>query len=114
VKSSWPLTPSTPSKPFLLPGSALNIGASAFLRSRMSGTANPRRGALLKAEGVSAGVPDLCIPAWKIYIEMKCRKGGKVSPEQADYIDYLKDCGYLVHVAHGEAAAIEWIKKVAP
>ena len=34
--------------------------------------------AKLKVEGVSAGVPDLCIPAWGMWIEMKRQKGGRV------------------------------------
>lgn len=39
-------------------------------------------GARLKAEGVSAGVPDLFIPGWRLWIEMKRIKGGSVSLEQ--------------------------------
>lgn len=55
----------------------------------------------LKAEGVKAGVPDLFIPAWRIWIEMKRTKGGKVSKEQDEWADYLRGCGYVVIIAAG-------------
>lgn len=57
--------------------------------------------ARLKVEGVSAGVPDLFIPAWMMWIEMKRQKGGVVSPEQADWIAYLRGAGYIVLVCKG-------------
>jgi hypothetical protein len=37
-------------------------------------------------EGVSPGVPDLFIPDWLLWVEMKREKGGRVSPEQKDWI----------------------------
>jgi len=43
----------------------------------------------LKEEGVTSGIPDLYIPAWKVWIEMKRSKGGKVSKDQKAIIDYL-------------------------
>lgn len=61
----------------------------------------------LKAEGVCAGVPDLFIPAWGLWIEMKRAKGGKVSPQQKDWHDYLASCGYRVIVCLGCADAIK-------
>jgi len=33
----------------------------------------------LKAEGVVPGIPDLHVPAWRLWIEMKRVKGGKLS-----------------------------------
>jgi rhodanese-related sulfurtransferase len=59
----------------------------------------------LKAEGVSAGVPDLFIPAWRVWIEMKRADGGALSEKQKDWRGYLKFCGYIVIVAHGKKAA---------
>ena len=59
----------------------------------------------LKAEGVSAGVPDLFIPAWGVWIEMKRSKGGALSKKQKDWREYLQFCGYTVIVAHGKIAA---------
>lgn len=55
----------------------------------------------LKAEGVKAGVPDLFIPAWRIWIEMKRANGGKVSKEQEDWAEYLRGIGYVVIIAAG-------------
>lgn len=61
----------------------------------------------LKAEGVSPGVPDLFIPAWGLWVEMKRAKGGKVSPEQKEWHQYLAKCGYRVIVGLGQADAIK-------
>jgi hypothetical protein len=67
-------------------------------------------GAKLKAEGVSAGVPDLFIPSWLLWIEMKRAKGGAVSSEQKDWIEYLASVGHRVIVARGSADAIKQIE----
>ena len=58
-------------------------------------------GARLKAEGVSAGVPDLYIPAWKLWIEMKRQRDYTVSQEQRDWIDYLQEIGDCAIVCRG-------------
>lgn len=68
-------------------------------------------GAMLKAEGVTAGVPDLFIPEWRVFIEMKRQKGGSVSKEQKDWGEYLKECGYTWTVAKGCDQAKELVKK---
>ena len=57
--------------------------------------------ALLKATGVSAGVPDLFIPEWKLWVEMKRTKGGTVSQDQKDWIKYLNDIGHTAIVCKG-------------
>lgn len=57
--------------------------------------------ARLKAEGVSPGVPDLFVPAWGLWIEMKRKKGGVLSPVQKDWIAYLGDIGCQVIVGQG-------------
>lgn len=59
----------------------------------------------LKRMGVMAGVPDLFIPAWGLWIEMKKEKGGKLSQEQKDMIGYLHECGYIVRVCQGFESA---------
>lgn len=77
------------------------------------------QGAKLKAEGVQAGVPDLHIPAWSLWVEMKRAKGGTVSPEQRDWIDYLEGIGHRCIVGRGfddakakiEALALDDVKK---
>lgn len=55
----------------------------------------------LKAEGVASGVPDLFIPAWRLWVEMKRVKGGSLSAEQKDWIAYLEGCGYQCVVGKG-------------
>jgi len=55
----------------------------------------------LKAEGVASGVPDLFVPAWRLWIEMKRVKGGSLSAEQKDWIAYLQNVGYCVIVGKG-------------
>jgi hypothetical protein len=55
----------------------------------------------LKMGGVSAGVPDLFIPALRLFIEMKRVKGGVVSKEQKEWIIYLISCGYNAVICKG-------------
>ena len=72
------------------------------------------QGAALKAEGVSPGVPDLFVPAWGMWIEMKREAGGIVSPVQKDWIAYLESIGHRVIIGHGFEDAkrqIEGVKK---
>lgn len=65
------------------------------------GSRSQREGGRLKLEGVSAGVPDLYIPAWRAWLEMKRQKGGSLSPEQKDWRDYLQSIGDVWMVAKG-------------
>ena len=58
-------------------------------------------GAALKAEGVVAGVPDLFVPAWGVWVEMKRSKGGRLSPEQKDWVKYLTGAGHTVIIGYG-------------
>lgn len=55
----------------------------------------------LKAEGVCAGVPDLFIPAWRLWVEMKRTKGGSVSADQKDWLQYLEVIGHVAIVCRG-------------
>lgn len=55
----------------------------------------------MKMEGQSKGVPDLFIPEWQMFIEMKRQKGGRLSPEQKGWKQYLDSVGYRVEVCHG-------------
>lgn len=70
------------------------------------GARSPSTAARLKAEGVSAGVPDLFIPAWGLWVEMKRAKGGVVSKEQKEWHDYLESVAYRVIVCRGCADAM--------
>ena len=55
-----------------------------------------------KAEGVSAGVPDLYVPEWKLWIEMKRQKGGHVSAVQKDWHNYLvENCRDALIIGYG-------------
>lgn len=72
------------------------------------------QGAKLKAEGVSPGVPDICVPAWNLWVEMKREAGGVVSPVQKDWIAYLESIGHTVIIGRGFEDAkrqIEDVKK---
>ena len=72
------------------------------------------QGAALKAEGVSPGLPDLFVPEWLLWVEMKREAGGIVSPVQKDWIAYLESIGHRVIIGHGFEDAkrqIESVKK---
>ena len=65
----------------------------------------------LKAEGVVRGIPDLYIPAWSLWVEMKRSKGGSVSPDQKAMMEYLKSyCRHTVMVTKGADDAINQIE----
>jgi hypothetical protein len=69
----------------------------------------------LKAQGVKAGVPDLCLPVARgpyhgLYIEMKTEKG-RTRAEQRWWADELSKQGYVAAICRGWRAAvttIEW------
>lgn len=75
------------------------------------GSRHPAEAIRLRAEGVLKGIPDLCIPYPRgpfhgLYIEMKRRKGGVVSPEQMATIEALRGLGYCVEICRGADEAI--------
>lgn len=72
------------------------------------------QGAALKAEGVQAGVPDLFVPAWGMWIEMKRETGGIVSPVQRDWIEYLESIGHRIIVGRGFEDAKRQIEMIKP
>ncbi len=70
----------------------------------------------MKAAGVKAGVPDMCLPVARegchgLYIELKRRDGGRVSPEQASWMEALARQGYKAVLCHGWDAAREEIQR---
>ena len=65
----------------------------------------------LKAEGVVRGIPDLFIPEWNLWVEMKRVQGGRLSPEQKNMIGYLESIGQTVLVGKGAKHASELILK---
>ena len=64
-----------------------------------------------RAEGVKAGVPDLCLPVARggfhgLYIELKRQKGSKISDDQKRWLSELGKQGYFTALCKGwEAAA---------
>ena len=64
----------------------------------------------LKAEGVSAGVPDLFIPEWMTWVEFKRRKGGTLDAKQKDWHQYLESIGHTVIVPKGCHEAVDMIR----
>ena len=73
--------------------------------------AGPREKSRLKTQGLVIGVPDLMIPAWGLFIEMKQTTGGKTSPEQIAVIAYLESVGYSISVAHGADEAMAFCEQ---
>ena len=69
----------------------------------------------LRAEGVVPGVPDLYVPAFRLWIEMKRKQGGKLSEEQKRIIAYLEGIGDTVIVGRGAEDAsskiIDYVRK---
>ena len=62
--------------------------------------------ARLRAAGVKAGVPDLCLPVPRkgfhgLYIELKRISGGRVSKEQREWLEALSEQGYKAIVCKG-------------
>lgn len=69
----------------------------------------------MKATGVKAGIPDICLPVARkgyhaLYIEMKRRKGGTLSVAQKAMLNALSDQGNMAIVCHGMDEAIEALK----
>ncbi len=74
------------------------------------GIRDKRMGARMKAEGLRAGVPDMLLPVARggfhsLYIELKKRKGGKVSDVQKTWVAALKAEGHRVEICKGFAEA---------
>lgn len=77
------------------------------------GKRDKRTAEKLKAEGVKAGVPDICLPVARkgynnLYIELK-RIGGKVSKEQEAWIDKLNRAGNKAVIKEGWIEAAKTI-----
>jgi len=67
----------------------------------------------LKAEGVSAGYPDINIylPSIMLCIELKRQKGGQVSPRQKEWLEALNKLPYCnAKVCRGWVEAKEFIE----
>ena len=79
------------------------------------GSRNEIEAAHLRRQGVKSGVPDLCLPVARggchgLYIELKRRQGGRVSPSQSAWLMALNAQGYAAVVCCGLDEAIEAIE----
>ena len=70
------------------------------------------QGGRMKAEGVSAGVPDLYIPSLRLWIEMKRTEGGSVAADQKKWHEYLRGIGDHVEVCRGRDEAVAVVTDV--
>ena len=66
---------------------------------------SPRQGAYMKAEGLKAGVPDICMAypsnGWNgLYIELKTIKG-RPTESQIGWITRLESNGYAAEICYG-------------
>lgn len=80
------------------------------------GLRSKRTAAMLKAEGVKPGVPDLFIPLPRgeyagLFVEMKDVKGRPPRASQMEWLDLLNANGYAAYWARGADAAIELIER---
>jgi len=75
------------------------------------GMRNKITAAKLKAEGVVPGIPDLFVPEWRLWVEMKRKKGGVVSQDQREVISSLEALGYPIIIGRGAENAKEQIAR---
>lgn len=87
----------------------VNIAAIETIKNRlqklMSMLTNKRY-----TQGMLKGCPDLFIPEFNLFIELKRRDGGVVSAEQLKVHKLLRSYGYKVEVCHGAKEAWQAIE----
>jgi hypothetical protein len=68
-----------------------------------------------KAMGVSKGVPDylILLPGRVVFVELKRRHGGRVSPEQLEWGEALVKSGASFSVCYGAMEAIAFIQELS-
>lgn len=71
--------------------------------------------AMLRAEGVRSGVPDVHLPVPSgafhgLYLEFKRERTGRLSPEQRAWISMLRSYGHEVVVVDTVEAAVEAVR----
>jgi VRR-NUC domain len=79
-----------------------------------AGNRHPGYAAKMAQEGLTKGVPDLLLPVARggyhgLFVEMKRRRGGKLSPEQKQKIADFSEEGYCCVVTKGYHQAIRSI-----
>lgn len=79
------------------------------------GARDSRTGAMLKAEGVKSGVPDIFL-AWPsggkhgLFVELKAGKAGRVSEAQSSWLASLEALGYGCAICRSLDEAIAAIR----
>jgi hypothetical protein len=72
--------------------------------------------AMLREEGVKAGVPDCCLPVargrfYSLWLELKrADRSNHPTPAQAEWIECLRSYGHMAVVCYGAQEAIDTIK----
>lgn len=75
------------------------------------GKRDPITAKRLKLEGQEPGVPDMYVPAWNLWIEMKRQRGSTLSQDQRRVISHLEDIGDTVIIAFGWQNGLERVQK---
>lgn len=80
------------------------------------GERSKQTGAKLKKEGLREGVSDICLPVKRgqygsLYIEMKRRKGSRVSDVQREWIDLMLELGNAAYICYGWEEAAKTIEE---
>jgi hypothetical protein len=80
------------------------------------GSRNKVEAARLQAEGVKAGIPDICLPVARggyhaLYVELKRQDGGRVSEFQKAWLEALAREGYRAVLCRGWEEASSAIKE---
>lgn len=107
--SMWLPSMSLPHLAQWLPSGSAHVGDFLFAVPN-GGRRDKITAAILKSEGVRAGVPDLmlALPVGQhpgLFIEMKAQKTGRLSEAQRSWVERLRAAGYRVEVCHGWDAA---------
>lgn len=73
------------------------------------------RGAQMRMEGMKKGVPDVCLPVARggygaLFIEMKRTRGGRLTQEQAQWAEGLREMGNRVERCNGWEEAVRVIE----
>jgi hypothetical protein len=89
------------------------LGVRIFAIPNGSAVTSKAQGAKLMSEGVSPGIPDLCVPAWgPLWIEMKRPKKSHTSELQKLWHEYLRSLpGHTVIKPKGSAEAQAMVRE---
>ena len=98
----------------------LKIHGILFAHVPNGGARDKVTGSILKRLGVSKGCPDILIfdrppkepDCAGVAIELKRQKGGRVSPEQKDWLENLKTRGWVAAVCRGANDAVNLLEKL--